>query len=75
MSKRLHVSIAIKLPDDPFAAASIYTQLQPSWASLIDALKASGGEYDVKFQEREARAGGKRGSRKPRLVPAPDAAA
>jgi len=75
MSKKLFVTIAVRLPDDPFAAADVYKQLQPSWASLLDALKASGAEHDVKFQELEQRLTGKRGPRKPRLVPASETAA
>jgi hypothetical protein len=72
VAKKLFVSVAIPLPDDPFAAADVYKLLQPAWSALLDALKASGTDYDVSFQELEQRA--KRRPRKPRLVPTPEAA-
>jgi hypothetical protein len=68
MPKRLSVSIDIALPDDPFAAADVYKALQPSWASMLEALKAGGAEHNVKFQELEVRAKRIRPPRKPRLV-------
>ena len=75
MSKKLFVSVEITLPDDPFAAADVYKTLQPSWASLLDALKASGADYDVKFSELEQRTKRPGRPRKPRLVPpTPEAA-
>lgn len=66
MAKQLYVEVIVRLPDDPFAAADVYKQLQPSWASLLEALKSSGTEYDFKIKEMETRAKPKR---KPRLVP------
>ena len=75
MSKKLFVTLTVTLADDPFAAAAIYTALQPAWAALLEALKTSGAEYDVKFSELEQRAKGRRKSRGPRLVtPVGDAA-
>jgi hypothetical protein len=74
MPKRLNVSIEVEVPDDPFAAADVYKQLQPSWASLLEALKATGVPSDFKISENEVRAKQVRRQRKPRLVTPQDAA-
>jgi hypothetical protein len=71
MPKRLSVSVLVEVPDDPFAAADIYKQLQPSWQSLLEALKASGTQYDLKMSEMEVRKPVVRRPRKPRLVTPP----
>ena len=47
MPKRLSVSVLVEVPDDPFAAADVYKQLQPSWQSLLEALKASGANVEI----------------------------
>ena len=75
MPKRLSVSFLVTIPSDPFDAAAVYQQLQPSWTALLDALKATGAEFHSNISETEVRA--KRAPRKPRLTtvpPAPEAA-
>lgn len=69
MPKQLYVEVIVRIPDDPFAAADIYKALQPSWGSLLEALKASGTETEFKIKEMEVRAKVVRKPRKPRLVP------
>ena len=53
MPRQLSIAVVVNLPQDPFAAADVFKALQPSWGALIEALKASGAEYDVSFRETE----------------------
>jgi hypothetical protein len=75
MAKSLYVEVIVCVPEDPFTAAGIYQQLQPSWASLLDALKNCGAQYDFKIKEMETRTKAKRAPRKPKLVMTPPEAA
>jgi hypothetical protein len=72
MTKKLYVTLVVTLPDDPFDAAAIFVRLQPSWASLLETLKAGGTEYDIKIQELEQRGKARGRPRKLRVV-VPDA--
>jgi hypothetical protein len=74
MPKKLHVSLAVSLPDDPFTASDVYKAIQPAWAALLDALKASGAAYDLHFKEMEAKPTRGR-PRKPRIATVPAEAA
>jgi hypothetical protein len=72
MTKQLIVSLVITIPDsaDPFAEAAHYAHFQPAWATLLEALKTGGADYDIKFKEVQKRAPRKR---KPRIAAVPPA--
>jgi len=82
MPKRLSVSVHVTAPDDPFAAAAVYTKMQPTWTAPLEAIKAAGVPFDTHITETEFREKRTRRPRKakekddkPRLVqPTPDAA-
>jgi len=76
MGKRLSLSLSVEVPTDPFAAAAVYTKMQPTWTALLEAIKATGVPCDTHITEAEVREKRTRGRpRKPRLVqPTPDAA-
>ena len=75
MSKQLILTIAVTLPDDPFAAADILRAIAPNWALLKGDLALSKAEHEFRMEEITVRPKVQRRPRKPRLAVAAEVAA
>lgn len=62
--KQLHLTAVVDLEDDLFDAAATKLKIKPSWAQLVDALKAAGFRFDSSVTIEETR-GPVKAQRKP----------
>ena len=66
MTKQLHASIAVDLPDGLFDSANATVKFHPLWASMLKGLDAAGIKYTAQVDVGETRKVPAKRGRKPR---------
>jgi hypothetical protein len=72
--KQLCLSVIVELPPDLFRASELIWKLDPTWTTLLASLQDAKVEHTANSEILDVRTKATRRPRKPRLVPAPEAA-